>query len=83
MFRGYGVITVVAKNVGSPASSEKVAPSIAARYRRPGRMKPGRPPIRLTLAPGQFGVRAPVRYGSMVRPPQPGASAAASSVMAL
>lgn len=45
---------------GSPARREKVAPSMAALYSRPGRMLPGLSPVITPEEWGQFGVRSPV-----------------------
>mmetsp|Transcript_19541 Transcript_19541/g.48812 ORF Transcript_19541/g.48812 Transcript_19541/m.48812 type:complete len:252 (+) Transcript_19541:331-1086(+) len=66
----------------SPASSENVAPSSAARYSRPGRERcPARSPTSAPLACGQLGVRSPTRYGTKVRPSQPMGSASARAVI--
>ena len=43
-----------------PASNEKVAPSIAALYRRPGLRLPGLSPVSTPEEWGQLGVRSPV-----------------------
>ena len=43
-----------------PARSEKVAPSMAALYSRPGRMLPGLSPVITPEEWGQLGVRSPV-----------------------
>ena len=43
-----------------PARREKVAPSMAALYNRPGLMLPGLRPVSTPEEWGQFGVRSPV-----------------------
>ena len=45
---------------GLPASSENVAPSMAALYKSPGRILPGLSPDSTPEEWGQLGVRSPV-----------------------
>mmetsp|Transcript_23617 Transcript_23617/g.51543 ORF Transcript_23617/g.51543 Transcript_23617/m.51543 type:complete len:209 (-) Transcript_23617:762-1388(-) len=54
---------------------------MAARYSTPARMLPGVRPRMVPLACGQFGVRAPARYGRKLTPRAPAGSASASAVM--
>lgn len=54
------LMTLPDKAGNVPARREKVAPSMAALYNRPGLMLPGLRPVSTPEEWGQFGVRSPV-----------------------
>ena len=63
----------------TPASSQYVAPSTAARYATAGLASvPGRRPTSAPVASGQLGERSPVRYGRNLTPSHPGGTDPAS-----